>query len=654
MKIGDYISLELNTDTRIVVYSDKETANKILAHHIQEAIEVPIWRFIDPSSDLLPLPYELFKNINEYSKERRLITGINSYLSVINDKQKNQFMHEIEKCINKNKINTIFLIGKNYFNKNIFSNPKYENSLQLIFVGEDDFFDYEPQITVISKEFANTDFNNWHELLKAMDQFVPTGKYVLASNIKQAGLNVEFLTDVNIIVEKRYGLPSYFPESLLRSFIKKCENKHPREFLSESLDFNNTFKSLADLISDEYWSLYAWYVRENIKSDSYLGMVLKNDITQNNFIGMYICDTAIQCFGNTRVTTYAQERSQGIKELGNEARLFISQFISKSKTYSDEVVAPWLNCQTEEEHEEIVRRVADGGVHAALLNKFPLLEYYLSSKYSYGSKELDSYFEEYRKLRISNTVTEEFVRLAEEIICPDFINPRDTILSEYEQREDVALLMVDGMGAQYFPLLCAYGHHHMLNIHSKTVASVKMPTTTNHNEIEWNKERIDSRRGIDNVSHHGKEKYENNPPEQNFVASLSKFNEVFKSIINALEKYKYVVVTADHGVSELARIASEKKLCKIIKTDTAPQHIRYTEAISNKDTPKGLEADLDVKNNKKYWVAKGYNRLNKKGAMPSHGGASLEERLVPVIVFSQNMQSDKFPMQMIEESEYDI
>jgi hypothetical protein len=65
----------------------------------------------------------------------------------------------------------------------------------------------------------------------------------------------------------------------------------------------------------------------------------------------------------------------------------------------------------------------------------------------------------------------------------------------------------------------------------------------------------------------------------------------------------------------------------------------------------------------KYWVVRGYNRLPKSGGKKNelHGGATLEERLVPVIVFkkgavleSQTVQPIKSVEQLVEKDDFDL
>ena len=84
---------------------------------------------------------------------------------------------------------------------------------------------------------------------------------------------------------------------------------------------------------------------------------------------------------------------------------------------------------------------------------------------------------------------------------------------------------------------------------------------------------------------------------------------------------------------------------------------RYRERAPQAKCPPELEETLDGK----HWVVRGYDRLPKKGGGQSfelHGGATLEERLVPVVVFSRTGQFvpkavDK-RAQIVEKDDFDL
>ena len=65
-------------------------------------------------------------------------------------------------------------------------------------------------------------------------------------------------------------------------------------------------------------------------------------------------------------------------------------------------------------------------------------------------------------------------------------------------------------------------------------------------------------------------------------------------------------------------------------------------ALENVQRPEECESQYVPNNGETYWVVRGYHRLPKKGGKKYalHGGASLEERLVPVLVFSKDIDAD--------------
>jgi hypothetical protein len=398
-------------------------------------------------------------------------------------------------------------------------------------------------------------------------------------------------------------------------------------------------KRLFALRADELWVAYVWYVKQTIDTNSYLAKVLSERVTVDSLLRYYICTTAVDVLDDENADNYAKERAEAIRELEDEAVFLINDFISDVKSKHESIVARWLNCGTEAENIEIVRRVAGSdltiGLPSLWRNAYTLLSDYLSDEYSYPDNDMTVYFRNYRRFKVADIVNEEFVKLAYDSILPNSFTLRDSVLHEFYEDGDTALLIVDGMGAEYYPMLLSLAERHSLNIKSANIAAVRLPSSTEYNKIMWDKNRLlDSVRGVDNVSHDGAEKFEITTPEQNLVATFSKFEIVVKRVSNALQKYKRVIITADHGSSRLAVIAHEKKLNKDLPWDGEPLSCRYGIAPADLRRPSEFEPYYDVDKNITYWVVRGYNRLPKKGAMSVHGGATLEERLVPIIVFS--------------------
>lgn len=655
--LNDYYKIADSTSTRAEVYSNNITATALLAHHMQNGSnEINIYECIDNTSLTLPMPTSVMLILDSKilaAHKRVVVTGIDSYLSLIAEKDRKAFMIALHNRVDDGKMNVAYLISKNKFDISSFTNPKYENSLQIIHIGNEGQYLTEPSVSVVSNKWVKQDGNptNWNLLLKALGQFEPTGDYtvVLYNGTKiQAGLsdNVTQITDILSIAQRFYDLPSYLGKTVLEKLIEACRkdnisvhNLLERQFGVENATTKLAIKRLFELRTDELWSAYVWYIKKVIEPDSYLSKALSDNVTADTLLRRYICTTATEVLNDENAEKFAKERAATIRELGDETVSLINEFITATKAQMENLIARWLNCGKEAENIEIVRRVAESDLTVGLpqlwRNYYPLLSDYLSDEYNYLSCDLTAYFRDYRRLKIADIVTDEFVKRAYDSVLPNYFALRDTILQELSVDNSTALLVVDGMGAEYYPLLLALAKRHSLNIESDTVAAVRLPSSTEYNEITWIKEHLlETVYGVDNVSHNGAEKFESNSPEQNIVATLSKFETVVKRIANALQKYKRVVVTADHGSSRLAVIAHEKKLNKTLPWNGEPLSCRYGIAPANAQRPPEVESYYDAVKNITYWVVRGYNRLPKKGAMSVHGGATLEERLVPVVVFT--------------------
>jgi hypothetical protein len=146
-------------------------------------------------------------------------------------------------------------------------------------------------------------------------------------------------------------------------------------------------------------------------------------------------------------------------------------------------------------------------------------------------------------------------------------------------------------------------------------------------------------RDVDNIAHYGAAKHESCPPERNIEAVLNVFEtNVFNRIATGLNQFTRVVVTADHGASRLAVLAHNNNIGRTLSWSGQPDDWRYSLAPMGETCPPEFEKQYYPETQIDYWVVRGYNRLPKSGGKPNelHGGASLEERLVPVVVFTRS------------------
>ena len=142
---------------------------------------------------------------------------------------------------------------------------------------------------------------------------------------------------------------------------------------------------------------------------------------------------------------------------------------------------------------------------------------------------------------------------------------------------------------------------------------------------------------LDNIIHNGVHVHGKSSDEENFGAMLNIFpTMVMPAIAKALAKYKRVVLTADHGASRLAVLASKSQLAQSLPTkgvDDSAADWRYIVADPNTVPPSSIASNIAGD----YWIMKGYDRFSKSGGKLNelHGGLTYEEVLVPFVVFEK-------------------
>lgn len=659
--LNEYYPYANSTATRAEIYSGNIAAAHLLAYHKnKKAKEISISECVDACASNLTMPDTVMNMLDDKIKaatnERTIITGVDSYLSILSKQAKNAFMVALYNRIDAGKLNAVYMISKTYFEGTKFSNPKFENSLSVVYIGEDVESCTPPTFTVISGRWVRSQNNptNWSELLEHLGQYEPTGNYTLVLNNftnTQAGLsdNVTQLFDANAVALKYYEIDVDLSTNVLEALMEKCkvDSCQPLEYLKKRFGESNVsvlraIKRLLVLRDDEFWSAYIWLLQKAIDGNSYLSRVLATNVDTENLLRKYVSEMAISLLDIPEASCYAAERAECIKGVGTLADGLIIEFIGLIRNSGNEKVACWLNCGTLAEHIEIIRRVSESdltiGLPSLWTGLYPLFEDYLSDSYDYENEDITTYFREYRRFKASNKVTESFVRCAFDAILPASISFRDTVLQEFPNRTDTALLVVDGMGAEYYPLLLSMAKRRAMNIASAEIAKVRLPSSTEFNELSWDERQTlqPSIQEVDNISHVGAEKNVKCSFEHNLAATFDVFEAIFNRIANALTNYERVIITADHGSSRLAVIAHENKLSKTLPWAGDPLDWRFSIAPLNKACPSEFESYYDTEKNVTYWIVRGYNRLPKQGGKLSvHGGATLEERLVPVIVFSK-------------------
>lgn len=658
---------------RVIVYPNNDVAAKVLNFHKGKgATVIKAADCLPDNCQRLPMPNVLMGAIDvkiQALSKRALIVGLDAYLALLDAEGITVFMSELRSRLDANMLNADYLLSINHSPD---FTPQYEEVRSVIFIdGSEETLEPLSIQAYSDKWVKSGGFIGYKQLLDQMSPYEPFGNYtliLLGLTERQAGIGsaVSFILETRDVATQYYGLDVDLDNSTLEQLLSEStENGQSAEiyletvFGVENINTRLALRRLLEISADNLWPAHIWALRRRLPGDSYIAKVISEDVTRDNLLWKYIVGSAIAILTDINARKYATERAEALKAINPDYESLILEFIGQTKSSDDAL--QFLNCGTTAERIEIVRRASMEELSYGLPKKYgellPVLEDYFSSAFEFEDAQITAYFKEYRQHKVSDNITDNFVKCAYDSVVPKIYRTRDAAMAELLSQSDIALLVVDAMGAEYMPLLLSLAKRRGMNIEAQAVVTAKLPTATAFNPIKWDKARIlPEIKSLDNIVHNGAAKHELSTPERNFVEALRVFEtEVMNRIADGLTRFNRVVVTADHGASRLAVIAHREGKGTTLPWDGQPADWRYSLALQGVTRPPELEQEYFPETKKTYWIVRGYNRLPKMGGKlyELHGGATLEERLVPFVIFTKNAVTE-VPKQLVKKHAADV
>ena len=663
-KLNRYLNLQFTNPNapRVVLYPNNTEAAELFNHHSNGENVVKVADCLADDASVLPMPSVLMRELDAKINAldcRAVVVGLDGYLSLLNAEAVILCMLELRNRLDAGVLNADYLLS---VQRQANFEPRYLESRRVIIIEGNVPEPQQLHIQAYPDKWVKTDgFVGYKALLSHKDfQYEPFGEHKLILKdltAPQAGTGsaVTFKPGVREVASQYYNyIDADLDEATLEALLMKCaeSGKTPDVYLDEA--FGATFmtvqlalKRLLALSADNLWSAYIRLLRRRLPGDSYISKVLSDTVSPGSLLRKYVVDTAVTVLSDANADKYAVERAEALNTTGEkDYESLIIEFIGRTRERSD--VLPFLNCKTTAERVEILRRASLADLSHGLPRQygdlFPTLADYFSADFDYGDPAVTEYFKEYRQLKVSGKITDSFMKRSFDFVVPKEYPTRDALIAQFAGQTDTALLVVDAMGAEYMPLLAAMSQRREMNIELQAVAQAKLPTETAFNKIRWDEaRRLPEIKSMDNIVHNGAANHEPSIPERNFEAALRVFeSEIMNRIADGLTKFARVVVTADHGATRLAVIAWDERKVSTLPWDKEragePGDWRYSLAPQGTQRPPEFESEYSPDRKETYWIVRGYNRLPKQGGKlyELHGGATLEERLVPVTVFTKN------------------
>ena len=324
----------------------------------------------------------------------------------------------------------------------------------------------------------------------------------------------------------------------------------------------------------------------------------------------------------------------------------LAGFVAQNRRIRAERIAR-LTDGTEVEREDVIAALTydDGAGYATwrdctvLPEVYPALASYAADYVFRGAcdTELTAYFTAYKRQKVSNRVEDMFLHDVERLARSRIYNAlptRENLLAKIPV-EGTYLYWLDALGAEYLALIAACARHHHLHIRVQ-VGRAMLPTITSVNRgfyDEWQGNKYSDKR-LDELKHGEKSRY--NAAQEQYPIHLAREIALIEEVMHhaacmlAEGRYRRFVLVSDHGASRLAVLgAKEEKY----PTDTGGEHSGRCCRMFD-----GYAHDLPFATKENgYLVLADYGRFagSRRASVEVHGGATLEEVVVPLITLER-------------------
>lgn len=322
----------------------------------------------------------------------------------------------------------------------------------------------------------------------------------------------------------------------------------------------------------------------------------------------------------------------------------IAIFIAENKVNSEEEIYKYTD-NTFLERKQIISWIAKNGWDEIVTYIYPDLGQYMK-KYLFTcgsvSEQLTDYFERYKRQKVENKITDEFMDLvykyAQKFVYTK-LQTRDAAINKISDKKTTYLYWIDALGVEYLSFIVELAKRKGLSVHID-IARVDLPTITSFNKgfyENWAGAKKYKEEELDEIKH--KEKGGFFYTENQMPVHLAKELDIIKRAVEvaatslAMHECRQFVIASDHGASRLAVIKKDENPHP---TDTQGEHSgRCCKIYDESDREYVIEENG-------YFVRTDYGRYKGSRAanVEVHGGASLEEIVVPIITFKLKKQMD--------------
>lgn len=509
-------------------------------------------------------------------------------------------------------------------------------------------------VSDLAKQIENSDANRIYYVAKEKNEKYRPVQYTLQDYSSVFDVLCVLYPDVKGVLQSSYGTEEQW--SFLLEFLQNSEVDSWQEYVANHYpraeNVIQAWHSLVDESGDNSRWIAFLALKSNASSTSNwcLSQIAKKTETVDSLLQtayMTILDLNPESNDywkkyNDRKMVLASLRPKGGEPL--EAGRFVN--IAKEK---GKAALYFMSDKTRIERETIFHLLDKYGqsfsfsqLDELLSHIYPALHTYLTP-YHFSWDFLNSYFQKYKYSKLINHIDENLCHMMEEqAVNRDYYSqlPTRTEKTELVSMDHAELWFMDAMGGEYLGYILAKCQE--MHMHAKvTVCHCELPSTTYFNTeflkvFEENNISCHNIKDLDEIKHHGKHDYDYQKVKVPIHLSeeLDIISSALRRIYNRLSsnEIKTGIMISDHGATRLA-IINQANVEPIDLGSKGQHNGRVCPYEKEMEVPEFVTIS---DTNPRYCCLANYDRF--KGGRPAevetHGGATLEEVVVPIIEFT--------------------
>ena len=456
-------------------------------------------------------------------------------------------------------------------------------------------------------------------------------------NIKQAIRNAEDGKSGKIYINTSDSIISDYEINSSYDVIIEKEPSFPIEkyFLSEEQWTDYLNDKMLEGYNYIHWRTYLKGLLSSTQNE-YLDKAIKCSLCYSDFrvkVYNHILDIPYQSSDYWRL--YSIRKSM-LKDAKYDE---ISFFLSEVKKKGDEKVY-YLTDNTSEERRLIIKEIArTKTIPKQIEIIYPALANYMYEYVFVGelSSELTEYFSDYKLQKMINQINSSFLERVIKLSSDGYrlfnrLPSKNRIIESFDDGK-AALCWVDALGVEYL----GYIQKRAAELHMDVVIKIgcsNIPTLTDKNKDffdSWSGPKMVKEEELDKLKHEGVKDEIVSPlaAPLHIERELLIIDEILLKIAGDLKnKYQSVVIASDHGASRLAVINNAERIIEMSEKGIHSGRCCPVSELSQRPDCASEENG--------FWVLADYSRFKggRKSSVEVHGGASLEEIIVPIIKFT--------------------